>query len=71
MYRFQQPVSECFCAAVVEKQLRNNGLPVPPRGDDKYASVQAINDSPFLPHGAVHGLQLLFFSAIAYHAYYH
>jgi hypothetical protein len=25
-----------------------------------YASVQGINDSPFLPHRAVHGLQLLF-----------
>mgnify|MGYP006977110060 CR=1 FL=1 len=25
-----------------------------------YASVQGINDSPFLPHGAVHGLQLHF-----------
>ena len=28
-YHFQQLVAECFCAAVVEKQLRNNGLPVP------------------------------------------
>ena len=33
-YHFQQLVAESFCAAVVEKQLRNNGLPVPPRGDD-------------------------------------
>ncbi len=24
-YHFQQLVAECFCAAVVEKQLRNNG----------------------------------------------
>ena len=28
-YRFQQLVGECFCAAGIEKQLRNNGLPVP------------------------------------------
>ena len=33
-YHFQQLVAECFCAAVVEKQLRNNGLPVPLRCDD-------------------------------------
>ena len=25
-YHFQQLVAESFCAAVVEKQLRNNGL---------------------------------------------
>ena len=28
-YRFQQLVGECFCAVGIEKQLRNNGLPVP------------------------------------------
>ncbi len=33
-YHFQQLVAECFCAAVVEKQLRNNGLPVPVGRDD-------------------------------------
>ena len=33
-YHFEQLVAECFCAAVVEKQLRNNGLPAPPRRDD-------------------------------------
>ena len=33
-YHFQQLVAECFCAAVVEKQLRNNGLPVPVCRDD-------------------------------------
>ena len=33
-YHFQNLVAECFCAAVVEKQLRNNGLPVPLRCDD-------------------------------------
>ena len=30
----QQLVAECFCAAVVEEQLRNNGLSVPLRCDD-------------------------------------
>ena len=30
----QTIVAECFCAAVIEKQLRNNGLPVPLRRDD-------------------------------------
>ncbi len=33
-YHFQNLVAECFCAAVVEKQLRNNGLPVPVCRDD-------------------------------------
>ena len=33
-YHFQQFVAECFCAAVVEKQLRNNGLSVPVCRDD-------------------------------------
>ena len=33
-YHFQNLVAECFCAAVVEKQLRNNGLPVPVGRDD-------------------------------------
>jgi hypothetical protein len=33
-YHFQNLVAECFCAAVVEKQLRNNGLSVPLRCDD-------------------------------------
>ena len=33
-YRFEQLVAECFCAAVIEKQLRNNGLPVPLGRDD-------------------------------------
>ena len=33
-YHFQNLVAECFSAAVVEKQLRNNGLPVPLRCDD-------------------------------------
>ena len=33
-YQFEQLVAECFCAAVIEKQLRNNGLPVPLGRDD-------------------------------------
>ena len=33
-YHFQQLVAESFCAAVVEKQFRNNGLPVPVCRDD-------------------------------------
>ena len=52
MYRFQQPVSECFCAAVVEKQLRNNGLPVPPRGDDKYIPICGTMPFIAVPAGA-------------------
>ena len=28
-----------------------------------YASVQGINDSPFLPHRAVHGLQFQFYNS--------
>ena len=33
-YHFQNLVAESFCAAVVEKQFRNNGLPVPVCRDD-------------------------------------
>ena len=33
-YHFQNLVAESFCAAVVEKQLCNNGLPVPVGRDD-------------------------------------
>ena len=33
-YHFQQFVAECFGAAVIKKQLRNNGLPVPLGRDD-------------------------------------
>lgn len=33
-YHFQQLVAECFRPAVVEKQLRNNDLPVPLGRDD-------------------------------------
>ena len=33
-YRFQQLVAECFCASVIEKQLRNDGLSVPLCCDD-------------------------------------
>ena len=33
-YHFQNLVAESFCAAVVEKQFRNNGLPVPVGRDD-------------------------------------
>ena len=43
---------ECFCAAVVEKQLRNNGLPVPPRGDDKYIPIYGTMPFIAVPAGA-------------------
>src|SRR5699024_1954822 len=33
-YHFEQLVAECFCAAVIEKQLRNDGLSVPLCRDD-------------------------------------
>ena len=51
-YHFQQLVAECFCAAVVEKQLRNNGLPVPPRGDDKYIPICGTMPFIAVPAGA-------------------
>ncbi len=51
-YHFQQLVAECFCAAVVEKQLRNNGLPVPPRGDDKYIPIYGTMPFIAVPAGA-------------------
>ena len=51
-YHFQQLVAECFCAAVVEKQLRNNGLPVSPRGDDKYIPICGTMPFIAVPAGA-------------------
>ena len=33
-YHFEQLVAECFCAAVIEKQFRNDGLSVPLCRDD-------------------------------------
>ena len=33
-YYFEQLVAECFCAAVIEKQFRNDGLSVPLCRDD-------------------------------------
>ncbi len=33
-YHFEQLVAECFCAAAVKEQFRNDGLPVPLCRDD-------------------------------------
>ena len=44
-YHFEQLVAECFCAAVIEKQLRNDGLSVPLCRDDIVGVCSAIGGS--------------------------